>query len=52
MMLINMVLLHWFKYVFLKNLLGREIKKEIISNKALTEELQKPIIKIVLKIKV
>ena len=52
MMLINMVLLHWFKYVFIKNFLGREIKKEIISNKVLTEELQKPIIKIVLKIKV
>lgn len=52
MMLINMDLLQWFKYVFIKNLLGREIKKEIISNKVLTKELQKPIIKIVLKIKV
>ena len=46
MMDIKVVLLQWFVNFLIKNKTGGAIKNEIMSNKELAEELQKPIIKI------
>ena len=49
MMDINMNLIQWFKNFLRKKTSGRGIKNENISNKELTEELHKPILKNLIK---